>query len=62
MISKKGLSIIKAIGGISVEILVAILVGAVSGWIAGEIMKTSGGLIKNIILGIVGSSADKEKL
>ncbi len=34
--------------------LVAILIGAVSGWLAGLIMGSKGGLIRNIILGIAG--------
>ena len=36
------------------NILISILIGAVSGWIASIIMKSSGGLIRDIILGIVG--------
>ncbi|MBE6036710.1 MAG: GlsB/YeaQ/YmgE family stress response membrane protein [Clostridiales bacterium] len=31
------------------------IVGALAGWIASKIMKTSGGLLKNILLGIGGS-------
>ncbi len=37
------------------DILVAVLIGAVAGWLAGVIMKSgSGGVLINIILGIVG--------
>lgn len=39
--------------------LVAILVGALIGWIAGMIMKTSYGLIVDILVGIVGSLLGK---
>ena len=37
-----------------INILVALLIGAVSGWLAGIIMKTNHSLIINIILGLVG--------
>lgn len=33
----------------------AILMGAIVGWIAGKLMNTEGGLLRNIIVGIVGS-------
>lgn len=37
-------------------ILIAVIIGAVAGWLAGLIMKSNtGGLLFNIILGIVGS-------
>ncbi len=36
-------------------ILIWILFGALSGWIASLIMKTEGGLVPDIILGIVGA-------
>ena len=37
------------------ELVVALLIGAVAGWLAGVIMKGGGfGLIGNIIVGIVG--------
>ncbi len=36
------------------DILVTIVVGAISGWLAGFIMNTKGGLLRNIILGIIG--------
>ena len=35
--------------------IIAIIVGAIIGWIASAIMKTEGGLIWDIIIGIVGS-------
>lgn len=36
-------------------ILISVLIGAVAGWLAGQIMKGGGyGLLVNIILGIVG--------
>ena len=38
------------------ELLYTLLIGAVAGWLAGQIMKGSGyGLLVNIILGIVGA-------
>lgn len=37
------------------NIIVTILIGALSGWIAGKIMKISGGFWFNCVLGIVGS-------
>lgn len=37
------------------NIIVTVLIGALSGWIAGQIMKVKGGFIFNAILGIVGS-------
>lgn len=37
------------------NIIVTVLIGALSGWIAGKIMKINGGFIFNAILGIVGS-------
>jgi uncharacterized membrane protein YeaQ/YmgE (transglycosylase-associated protein family) len=37
-------------------LLVALVVGAIAGWLAGQIMKGSGyGLIGDIIIGIIGS-------
>ena len=36
--------------------LVALIVGALAGWLAGKIMNSKHGLIVNIILGVVGSS------
>lgn len=38
------------------SLIITILVGAVAGWLAGQVMKGSGyGFIVNLILGIVGS-------
>ncbi len=37
-----------------VDLLISILIGAVSGWLAGFIMNSKGGTIRNIILGIAG--------
>lgn len=34
--------------------IIAIILGAISGWIASKIMNTSSGLIRNIILGVIG--------
>ncbi len=40
--------------------LYIIIIGAVAGWLAGQIMRGSGyGLLGNIIIGIVGSIAGK---
>ena len=39
-----------------VGLVIAIALGAVSGWIAGIIMKSEGSLLRNIILGIVGGA------
>ena len=36
------------------DIIVALAIGAVSGWLAGLIMNSKGSLIRNIVLGIVG--------
>ena len=33
----------------------SIIVGGVIGWLAGTLMKSKGGVLRNIILGIVGS-------
>lgn len=38
------------------EYLISIIVGGVSGWAAQTFMKSGGGILMNIILGIVGSS------
>ena len=38
------------------QLLVTLLIGAIAGWLAGQLTKGGGfGLIKNIILGIVGA-------
>ena len=36
------------------DIIVTVLIGAVSGWLAGFIMNSKGSLLRNIILGILG--------
>lgn len=36
-------------------ILATLIVGAISGWLASQIMKKSGGLLFYIVIGIVGS-------
>ena len=33
----------------------AILMGAIAGWIAGKLMNTEGGLLRNIVVGVIGS-------
>ena len=33
----------------------AIIMGGICGWVAGKLMDVEGGLLKNILLGIVGS-------
>ena len=33
----------------------AIIMGAIVGWIAGKLMNTDGGLLRNIIVGVIGS-------
>lgn len=37
------------------DLLYILVIGAVSGWLAGLLMKSSGGIVMDIILGIVGS-------
>lgn len=37
-----------------VNLIIAILIGALSGWIASYIMKSKGGFIRNLILGVIG--------
>ena len=38
------------------SLIITILVGAIAGWLAGQVMKGSGyGFIVNLILGIIGS-------
>ena len=39
-----------------VNIIIYLALGALSGWLAGIIMKSEGGLIRNIILGICGGA------
>lgn len=36
--------------------LISIILGALTGWIASKIMGTKGGLIRNLILGVIGSA------
>lgn len=36
--------------------VVWIITGAVTGWVAGKLMKREGGFLRNILVGIVGSS------
>ena len=38
------------------QLLIGVLIGAIAGWLAGKIMRLkSGGLLLNIILGIIGA-------
>ncbi len=37
------------------SIIVWIIIGGLAGWAAGAIMKTEGGLLRNIVIGIVGA-------
>ena len=39
---------------VMIRLLVSLALGALAGWIAGKIMKSSHGLLMNIILGLVG--------
>ena len=36
------------------DILIAVIIGAIAGWLASKIMNTKGSLLKYIILGILG--------
>ena len=36
------------------DIIVAVVIGAIAGWLAGIIMHSKGGLLRNIIVGILG--------
>lgn len=36
--------------------LISILLGALIGWLAGKVMHSEGGLIRNILLGLAGSA------
>ncbi len=38
------------------DLLIALVVGAVVGWLAGILMKAKTGLLANILIGVVGSS------
>ncbi|MCF6226017.1 MAG: GlsB/YeaQ/YmgE family stress response membrane protein [Xanthomonadales bacterium] len=37
------------------SLFIWLIVGAVAGWLAGMIMKSKGGLVNNIIVGIIGA-------
>ena len=37
------------------RLLGTLIMGALVGWIAGKVMNTDGGLLRNIVVGIVGS-------
>jgi len=39
-----------------ISLIIALIVGGISGWLAGIIMKSNNGIILNIILGIVGGA------
>ena len=36
------------------QILISIIIGAISGWLGGKVMKSDGSLLRNIILGVFG--------
>jgi len=36
--------------------LISLIIGALIGWAAGKIMGSEGGLLRNVILGVVGSA------
>ena len=36
--------------------IVALILGALTGWITGKLMHSKGGILRNILLGIVGSA------
>ncbi len=38
-----------------INLILVIIVGAIIGWVAGMIMKTRGGLLVDIVVGIVGA-------
>jgi len=38
-----------------INLIVVIIVGAIIGWVAGRIMRTRGGLLVDIVVGIVGA-------
>ena len=44
-----------AVGSFVTSIIMALIIGGIAGWAAGQIMKSSGSLVRNIILGIVGA-------
>jgi uncharacterized membrane protein YeaQ/YmgE (transglycosylase-associated protein family) len=38
------------------QLIVAILLGALIGWLAGKLMKSDGSFLRNLILGILGAA------
>ena len=38
------------------QIIVSLLIGGLVGWLAGKIMHSKGGLLRNILVGIVGGA------
>lgn len=36
--------------------IVSLIFGGITGWIAGKLMHSKGGIIRNIVLGIIGSA------
>jgi uncharacterized membrane protein YeaQ/YmgE (transglycosylase-associated protein family) len=38
-----------------INLIVTIIVGAIIGWVAGRIMRTRGGLLVDIVVGLVGA-------
>lgn len=36
--------------------IISLILGALTGWIAGQLMHSKGGILRNILLGIVGSA------
>ncbi|RKM54906.1 GlsB/YeaQ/YmgE family stress response membrane protein [Butyrivibrio sp. X503] len=44
-----------AVSSFVTSIIMAIIIGGIAGWAAGQIMKSNGSLVRNIILGIVGA-------
>ena len=39
-----------------INMLVTLILGGISGWIAGKIMDSEGGIIRNIIIGLIGGA------
>lgn len=35
-------------------LIIGLLIGGIAGWLAGKVMNSEGGMMRNIILGIVG--------
>ena len=42
-----------------INIIVTLIIGGVSGWLAGQIMKSNQSIIINIVLGLVGGAVGK---